>query len=177
MNIVAYCDRRYEQATRAAVGGGALLLTCPPATGADLVRHAEEFAHADLVYFNLHGVPGRSEWYTSDRKVALTAAQLRALDLSQATIYLVNCYAGGGLLDVLKEMNPRAVIGGFGQNLGGLDRLAGADLLGLWFRRWLNVGLAPAAALRAAKTRLRLAVQMPSVQDALQFEVLYEREV
>lgn len=177
MKIVAYCDRRYEVATRAAVGAGALVLTCPPVYGVDLLRHAEAFAQADLIYFNLHGVPGRPVWYTSDRQVALTADQLRALDLAQATIYLVNCYAGGGLLDVLKELNPRAVIGGFGQNLGGLERLAGADLLGLWFRRWLNVGLAPALALTAAKTRLRLSAQMPSVMDALQFEVLYEREV
>jgi hypothetical protein len=177
MNIVAYCDRRYEQATRGAVGGSALLLTCPPASGADLARYAPEIAQADLIYFNLHGVPGRAEWYTSERQVALTAAQLRALDLTRATVYLVNCYAGGGLLDVLKELKPRAIIGGFGENLGGLERLAGADLLGLWFRRWLALGLTPAASLKAAKTRLRLSAQMPSVQDALHFEVLYERDL
>jgi hypothetical protein len=176
MHIVAYCDQRYASATRQAVGGSALLLTCPPVYGGDLIQHAADFAQAGLVYFNLHGAPGGQEWWISAGAVAVTADDLQALELRQAVIFMVNCYAGGALLDVLKQLRPRAIIGGFGENLGALDRLAGADLLGLWVRRGLGLGFSPPLALSTAKARLMAGPRTASVDDALQFEVLYVRD-
>lgn len=173
MNIVAYCDRRYEAATRQAVGNAARVITCPPIYGETLTQYAAEFAAAHLVYFNLHGIPGGLRWYTTDLQAALSADDLRALDLRQAVVFMVNCYAGGGLLDVLKAQQPRAIIGGHGENRGGVEKMAGADVLGMWVRFGLEHGLDARRSLMVAKARLALMPRTPSVQDALQFEVLY----
>lgn len=175
MKIAAYCDVRYEQATRAASGGAALVITCPPVFGADLPQYAAAFAQADLIYFNLHAAPDHEAWYITSGQQAVTDLELRALDVTRAVVFMVNCYAGGGMLDALKAMQPRAIVGGFGENEGGRNLLTGADLLGLWFRRALGLGLTPLAALTMAKARLTIGAQTDSVKDALQFEVLYER--
>jgi hypothetical protein len=105
----------------------------------------------------------------------MTEAALEQLDLHGAVVFMVNCYAGGGLLAALQVAQPKAIIGGFGENLGGVERLAGADLLGLWVRRGLAAGLTAEAALLLAKARLSIGAQTDSVKDALQFELLYER--
>jgi hypothetical protein len=172
MNIVAYCEQRYEQATRQAVGKSAMVLTCTPVFGEMLTQYATEFAAADLVYFNLHGVPGVTQWYISEGHVAVNAEQLMKLDLQRAVVFMVNCYAGGGLLDVLKAMKPRAIIGGYGENRGGVEQMAGADVLGLWVRRGLEMGMSAPQALLMGKARLTLMPRTVSVKDALQFEVL-----
>lgn len=177
MNIVSYCDKRYEQATARAVGQSARRLTCPPSYGPSLSQYATMFAAADLIYLNLHGAPDRRAWYTTSGAIAVTAEEWQVLSIGRAVVYLVNCYAGGGMLDVLKAQQPRAIVGGCGENLGALGALAGADLLGLWFRRWLQRGANPRIALRLAKARLSLGAQTASVKDALAFEVLYERSL
>jgi hypothetical protein len=178
MRIFAYCDKRYEQATRKAVGGGAKVVTCPPFTADSIARHAgafnEEIGAAELVYLNLHAMPGRAEWFTTDGLAALYAETLSGFDLHRAIVFMVNCYAGGGMLDALKATKPRAIIGGDGENLGALNALAGADVLGLWFRRGLQLGLGVRQALALGKARLGLTPKTRSVKDALQFEVLHE---
>jgi hypothetical protein len=175
MNIVAYCDQRYAQATRNACGSNATVLTCPPVYGEHLAQYATLFEQADLIYFNLHAAPNDAHWYISDGSLAANADQISTLNMSNAVVYMINCYAGGAVLETLKRSNPRAIIGGYGENLGSTEKLAGADLLGLWLRRGLAFGLTPRSALAAAKARLVLGAQTNSVKDALAFEVLYER--
>ena len=170
MRVLAYCDARYEGATRAAAGGSARLVVAPPARAVDWLMLNPEAA--DLLYFNFHAVPGMEAWLTTEGEAALTADDLAGLDLRRAVVYMVNCYAGGGMLDALRRACPRAIIGGEGENLGALNGLAGADLLGQWVRRALAVGLTPRAALGVAKMRLRAGAHTASVQDALAFKVL-----
>ena len=170
MRVLAYCDARYEGATRQAAGGSARLVVAPPARVADwLMLRPETFG---LLYFNFHAVPGMAAWLTTTGDTALTAADLAGLDLSRAVVYMVNCYAGGGMLDALRACKPRAIIGGEGENLGALRGLAGADLLGQWVRRALAVGLSPRAALGVAKLRLQAGAKTASAKDALDFRVL-----
>jgi hypothetical protein len=157
------------------VGSGARLVTSPLLQDEDALAWTQQAQEADLIYFNLHADPFRAEWFAADGTIALRRETLRRMDFRRAIIFMVNCYAGGALLDALKATQPRAIIGGYGENEGALDRLAGADVLGLWFRRGLQIGLKPRAALALAKMRLRIMPQLPSVRDALQFEVLYEQ--
>jgi hypothetical protein len=182
VRIFAYCDQRYAIATRKAVGSGARLVTSPPLQDEDARDWAQLAQEADLIYFNLHAALYRSEWFTTpdpsgrgqaDGTIALRHETLRRMDFRRGIVFMVNCYAGGAMLDALEATQPRAIVGGYGENLGGQDRLAGADMLGLWFRRGLQWRLGYRAALALGKARLRFMPRTPSVKDALQFEVLY----
>lgn len=170
MQVLAYCDARYAGATRAAAGKSADVLIAPPADASSWL--AREPEGQDLLYFNFHAVPGMAAWLTTAGDTALSADDLLPLDLHRAVVYMVNCYAGGGMLDALRLTGPRAIIGGNGENLGALNALAGADLLGQWVRRALSAGFSPRAALGVAKLRLRAGAKTASVKDALAFEVL-----
>jgi len=174
MQVVAYCDERYRSATAQAAGPGALVSTSPPLLddGFSGSYLAGRLCLADLVYLNFHVLPGQEAWINTQGDVALSARTLRALDLRRAVVYMVNCYAGGGMLEALRAAHPRAIVGGEGENLGGVSELAGADLLGLWFRRGLGLGLPPARALGMAKLRLRVSAQTASIKDALAFKQL-----
>jgi hypothetical protein len=173
MRVLAYCDARYQAAVRQMAGPGATMLVSPPLRDEDLAMFAGAFAAADLILFNFHALPGADAWLNTTGDVALSAATVRRVALRRAVIFMVNCNAGGGVLEALKSCRPRAIIGGQGENLGALTMLAGADLLGLWLRRALQWGLPPRAALGLAKTRLRAGLQTASIRDALNFEVLY----
>lgn len=172
MRVAAYCDARYLRATQQAAGPGAVVFASPPVTDAHAPAFVGTLQYADMVYFNFHAAPGQSAWLNVDGGLALSADTLRDFDLSRGVVFMVNCYAGGGMLAALRATHPRAIIGGDGENLGALDRLAGADLLGLWVRRALTLGLPPRAALGVAKQRLRLGPQTASVRDALEFKIL-----
>lgn len=172
MNVFAYCDQRYEQAT--AQASGVKPFTCPPLNADSLLAVCKDrIESARLVYFNFHAVPAQNVWISVSGDVAMNEDALQQLKLSGCVLYLVNCYAGGGLLEALKARQPRAIVGGYGENLGGVNKMGGADLLGLWFRRSLALGLPVRTALDAAKARLMIGAQTASIKDALRFEVLY----
>lgn len=170
MHILAYCDERYVETTREVAGKSARVFVSPPLT--EDAFPVAALVSADLIVFNFHAQPGLEAWINTQGDVALSADKLRDLQLPRAVIFMVNCYAGGGMLDALKATHPRAIVGGEGENFGGVSQVAGADLLGLWFRRSLEIGLSHQAALDAAKLRLKLAPQTASVKDALEFKIL-----
>lgn len=172
MRVFAYTDARYLEATRQAVGPAAQLLVSPPVRDLDIREMPLALFQVDLVYFNFHAMPGQEAWLNTEGDVALSAETLRHFDLRRAVVFMVNCYAGGGMLAALKATQPRAIVGGEGENLGGRSRLAGADLLGLWFRRALEMGLPPDKALKLGKARLRVGARTASVRDALEFKLL-----
>lgn len=173
--IFAYCDVRYVTATRKAAGGEASVFACPPQLGGmTLDAFAHRIEQSDLVLFNLHADPNIGYWFSSNGEAALTQAHLARCNLRAAVVFMINCHAGGSMLDALKAARPRAIIGGQGENFGAQTLLAGADTLALWFRRGVQLGLNHRSALRLAQTRLRLGAQTRSVKDALRFEVLYE---
>ena len=173
MRVLAYCDQSFEIVTRKVAGGDALVITCPPTFGAEFVARSKQVIEAaDLIIFNFDAVPNRTAWYLQNGEQVITADQLNGLDLSRAVIFLMNCYQGGAVLDTLKAMKPRAIIGGAGENLGGRTKPVGTDIMALWFRRWLFVGLSPARALEMAKARLKIGAQTASVKDAQKFEVI-----
>jgi hypothetical protein len=170
--VIAFCDARYLDVTRQAAGEHAKVMVSPPVLDVNVQELPLSFFAVDLVYFNFHAMPGQEAWINTNGDVALSAQTLIQFDLRPAVVFMVNCYAGGGMLDALRATKPRAIVGGEGENLGGVKTLAGADRLGLWFRRGLEMGLSPDRALRLAKAMLRVGVNTKSVADALEFKLL-----
>ena len=134
----------------------------------------------DLLYFDLHGDPGKSWWYglinrgmVSERIAALHADQVSGLDLWGTVVFAATCHAGDpGNPMAQAFMDAGAiVIAGEGKNYGPPGgRLYGAPLLGLWLRRGLELGWSVAAALRLAKTMVRMAGKM--AKDTVGFQLL-----
>ena len=138
----------------------------------------------DLLYFDLHGLPGQSCWMGDGRTLAMTATELRKVDLRDTIVFATNCYLadeGSPMLDALLDAGARYVIGGDGKNWAGPRRaILGAGLLGLWFRRLLAWGMPPLRALTLAKRRVALSTMRKSkrlaAKDTLGFRAYY-REV
>lgn len=161
-------------------------LTCPPA-------NADTFdprwlAGRDLIYLDLHGMPGQPYWLGDDGIVALTAEQIHGASLGNAVVFAINCYLADDdspMLDALLGAGARYVIGGSGPNLGGQETLQGASLLGFYLRTGLAAGFDPLTALSAAKSALRVhnavlqAISAPATRranaDALEFRAFYRR--
>ena len=108
----------------------------------------------ELIYFDLHGRPGDDRWYGDDGIVALTAAQIRSVDLGGAVVFAMNCFLGdeeSPMLDALLDAGARYVIGAPGLNYGGTVTQVGASLLGRALRLLMAGGAHPLHALTFAK--------------------------
>lgn len=176
MRVLAYCDAGFERATRQAAG--VTPLTCPPVTAATL--DATVLQGYELLYFDLHGDPGKSWWYglinhgmVSERITALHADQVSGLDLHGTVVFAATCHAGdpdNPMARAFMDAGAR-VIAGEGENYGPPGgRLYGAPLLGLWVRRGLELGWSITAALRLAKAMARMAGK--AAKDAVGFQLL-----
>lgn len=188
MKVFAFCAASFRDSVRRAAGVEPLL--SPPVD----VRLFDglEILWYDFYYFKLHGLVGQAYWYGDGMITAVSADQIRALDLSGAVVFAANCYlyefdpAGRGvqpwgpMFQALCETGARAVVGGGGKNFGALHRVTGADYLGMAFRQALKVGLSPARAFAVARARvgLRLAVRVglsaeerAAIKDALGFRI------
>ena len=75
------------------------------------------------------------------------------------------------MLKALLQAGASAVVGGSGVNYGGTHTMAGADVLGLYFRYGLQAGLTAQDALYVAKLRLRLQWPTLATRDTLDFQL------
>lgn len=154
MRVFAYCAQSFVLAT--GLAAGVEPLTCPPVTAASF-DPAQLAGHA-LLYFDLHGEPGVDQWFGDARLPALTAEQIRSVDLGGAVVFATNCYladAGSPMLDALLDAGARCVIAGPGRNYAGAQTVFGASLLGQAFRAALEKVADPAWALNLAKWAVR----------------------
>ena len=179
MRVFAYCANSFKNVTRKAAG--VIPLTSPPSTVYNFDLALLE--NNDLLWFDLHGLPGQSCWLGDDRTLAMTATELRKADLRGTIVFALNCYLAdedSPMLDALLDAGARYVIGGDGQNWAGPRTLWGASLLGLWFRWLLAWGVPPLKALAWAKRRVRLSMlkrgKRLAAKDTLEFRAYY-REV
>jgi hypothetical protein len=180
MNVFAYCAASFRPVV-ARAAGVVSPATCPPVTMETF--DPSLLAGRDLVWFKLHGRRGERYWYGDHHTTALSADQLAPADgsagpdLSGAVVFVANCWladdggAPGPMLHALTRTNPRAIIGGCGPNYAVAHRIGGVDLLGLYLRALLQIGFAPASALRLAKLRLRLRRPDRATADTLGFRL------
>lgn len=139
MRVVVYCAATYEEASRKAAGRDAILFTCPPCSDTNLYAVSSALQAADLILFNLHGLPDSAAWfaYRSGPPAAIRAHQLAELDLTGAVVFAENCYTGNPgdpMHQALEETGCKAIIAGSGENYGGSVEMAGADWL-FWLLR------------------------------------------
>lgn len=134
MKTVVYCAETYEQASRKAAGRNAIIFTCPPHHEHNLDAIRAAMQAADLILFNLHGLPDGAAWlaHRSGPPVAIRANQLASFDLSGAVIFVESCYTGdpdNPMHQALEKTGCRAIIAGAGENFGGSVEMAAADWL------------------------------------------------
>lgn len=181
MRVFAYCCASFEDITRKAAG--VVPLISPPTSVYNLspLTLSRDY---DLLYFDLHGLPGEACWLGDDRTLAMTATELRKANLTGAIVFATNCYLADDnspMLDALLDAGARYVIGGDGKNQAGEKTMFGASLLGLWFRRLLAWRIPPLHALTWAKKRVEWdlvdkASKRMAAKDTLGFRAYY-REV
>jgi hypothetical protein len=98
----------------------------------------------------------------------------RGSAVAGTVVFATSCYAWAERMPMVAaflDAGARCVIGGSGENYEMPSRLAGAGLLGLWLRRWMQVGLGPERALGLARARLRL-TRGKGARDAEGFRVM-----
>lgn len=177
IRVFAYCTALARPAVAQATGVEPL--TSPPVT-------AEGFAPDwlqgyDLLYFRLHGSPGRVGWFgegDGQTPLALARCQVEAVDLGGAIVVVGNCYSADGdpMVESLYKAGARAVIGGRGPNLAAGNRVVGTDLLVQWLLWGLRMGMSAGRALEVARGRLLLTVWRAADRDAFKFKVITKKE-
>lgn len=188
LKVFAYCAVSFKESMRKAAGVPPL--TCPPYDFETFPL--EKLEGNDLIFFDLHGSPGEPFWYEllpgdpmRERIVALTAPQLRTVDLGGTIVFALNCYLGDDdspMLDALLDAGASYVIAGEGKNWAGSKKLMGANRLGFHFRRILGRGLKtnPLEALTLAKRFLTISLrnktQKDAVKDTLAFRAYYRKD-
>ncbi len=182
MNIIAYTAKRYERATRRAVGRRAEVITCPPKNDGHFVEGKTSyglFGNYNLAVFNLHGFPELPVWLGDKGIIAMKGETLSSQRHFAKGVFAINCYLGDPdhpMLQCLWDAGAEWVVAGDGLNYGGTILPAGADVLLRWFRRSLE-GRTPEAALERAKRWTRwfaprlTSNQRLALRDALNFEV------
>ena len=173
MRTFAYCLASAAKSVRRMAGVEPAL--CPPITQESFRGGWLEYR--DLIVFKLHGRHGEPYWMGDRGEIALLARNLEDVHLDGAVVFAENCWLPESpMLEALLDAGASAVVGGSGVNYGGTATMAGADLLGLYFRWALEHGGRPEGALLFAKLRLRLKWPSLAVRDTLAFQ-LYEQDV
>lgn len=182
MRIFAYCDQAFANSMRWVAGVEPA--TSPPTTCDTFEPGWLE--ERDLIVIDLHGERGLDYWYAivdgpiPERIVALRADQIRQADLDGAVIFATSCYLGeedSPMLQALLDAGAGTVIGGAGENWAGARKVAGAGLLALFFRMFLEAGVSPLKALHTAKQSMQIvAKNSQAKRDALAFRAFKEGE-
>jgi hypothetical protein len=110
----------------------------------------------DLLYFSLHGRTRDVHWFGDDDEIALHVDAFQGLDLSRTVVFVANCYLPTSpFLGAILACGPRLLVAGEGQNFTRTGDLIGANLLGYYIRRAVQLGLPPRQAYTLALARLK----------------------
>ena len=176
MKVFAYCDQRYEEATRKVVGKGATVLTSPPIFAGDF--NPEWWQGARFIYLDLHGFASGVYLYSGETG-QWAALSLRTVGMSRlvgAVIFVTTCYLPQTpFLPALLAAGAEAVIAGDGENWANRETPAGAQALAARVLGELRRNAPVEQAVEAAKARLRFswtALRYPAAtQDARRFKI------
>lgn len=154
MTTFAFCAASLVQS--AAVVAGVQPLTSPP-TFLSVFDPRQMEGHA-LLFFKLHGAPGASFWYGDGGQVACSADQIRSAHLNGALVFAANCWGGkdSPMVQALLAAGAAAVVTGEGLNYAGVTQIDGADIIGIVWRAFLELGADAGWALTLAKAAATL---------------------
>lgn len=147
MNVLALSAREFRLGT--ALAAGAWPVSFPPG-------RADTFDPAllqgrDLIYVCLHGLPNQPYLYGDKFETALSAEQIRTVNLGGAVVYMAGCYGGGGpIADAFSEAGAVCVVGDRDLTWAGTWLPLGSNRLGRLFVRRLRAGDGPDDAFERA---------------------------
>jgi hypothetical protein len=182
MRVFAYCCRSFAHSTQRVVGYYPLI-TCPPILQYDFKYQWLE-GH-DVIYFDLHGRPGDSQWYGDGNAPALAESQIRKANLSGTVVFALNCFLSDDdspMMDALLDAGATYVIGGEGKNWADDSIIMhGATKLAQYFIGFMRLSVPPLKALSMAKMRLKVSLATNKLtgksgfvaKDTLQFRAYY----
>ena len=156
MRVHALCAASFAESVRRAAGADPAL--SPPVILDNFDPASIE--GYDLLYVKLHGLPNHPRWYGDDWQPAVDANQVASANLSGTVVFVASCHlytvrnhqvVPGPMLRALFETSARAIVGGPNSNEATRDRVAGADLLGMYLRRFLALHLPPPTAFTLAR--------------------------
>lgn len=175
--VFAYCAASFGEATQRASGVPPLI---SPPISVSTFNH-QWLEGKKLLYFDLHGSRGQPYWFgdafcgipssgfdaVKGRCAALDVEIVRKADLRGTVVFATNCYLAekdSPMLDAFLKAGAKYVVGGDGENWApgaGDQRMYGAHMLGLWFRRFLvGAGLSAPRALALAKKMVGVQLRM-----------------
>jgi len=121
--------------------------------------------------FLLHGHRDDQLWY-GDGTVALSVGTLKRANLTGSTVFVSNCYLPESpWLEALLDVGASAVVGGHEENWSGVGGMLGSDILGMYFRYFMESGHGPKIALLLAKVRMLLRWPSSANADTLAFRL------
>jgi hypothetical protein len=146
----ALCAASLKQS--AAAVAGVQPLTSPPLTMPAFQASCLE--GNSLLFFKLHGAPGASFWYGDGGQITCSAEQIRSARLDGALVFAANCWGGkdSPMVQALIAAGAACVVTGEGINYAGINRVDGADVIGIVWRALLELGTPAGFALTLAKT-------------------------
>ena len=107
-----------------------------------------------LIFFKLHGAPGQPYWYGDGMATAISAQQISSVRLAGGAVaFVASCFGGADapMVRALLGAGAAAVVTGTGPNYAGKNKLEGADVLGWWWRKSLELGAEAGDALHYAR--------------------------
>lgn len=131
----------------------------------------------DVVVFDFHGFPQASIWCGDSGLIALKAETLSNLQLNNAGVFALSCYAGDTEQPMAKALecaNAKYLIAGAGRNYAGTTQLAGVNWLLRWYMTFAKTRR-PESALMWAKRLTQICaprwteVERMALKDSLQF--------
>lgn len=166
LTAAAYCCQRYEGVARRVIR--AAPYTCPP-WGTNRLPRLEGYS---FLYIDLFGTWGAPWWTGDGGQVAITAEQVRALNLAGTVVFSLACYLPESPMLAALQDAGAVVIGGSGLNWAGRTRLTGAALLAKWVWGLMRQGQGVAEAWDRAQRRLRRPWHWgQAVADGRQFQL------
>lgn len=180
MNVFAYCDKRYVEATYQTVGWTADVITSPPVFVSSF--QPEWLEEADFIYIDLHGQIGSVYLYSGPQQqwAALSLEAVRQAKLQNGpTVFFTTCYLPQTqFVTAFLEAGAKVVIGGDGENFGGKRRISGAQVLAqCYIQAMIETPDAPAETLleraksRFGKQVLQVFLNPTDTKDALEFKL------
>lgn len=149
MNVLALAAREFRIGT--AFAAGAWPVSFPP--GRMDTFDPAILTGRDLIYVCLHGLRGQPYLYGDKFETALSAEQIRSVDVGGAVVYLAGCFGEGPIADAFLEAGASAVVGDRDQTWAGAYWPMGSNRLGRLFVRGIRQGGDADAAYRFARAR------------------------
>lgn len=139
MNVLALSAREFRLGT--ALAAGAWPVSFPPG-------RADTFDPAllqgrDLIYACLHGLPNQPYLYGDKFETALSAEQIRAVNLGGAVVYMAGCFGDGPVADAFLDAGASCIVGDRDLTWAGTWLPLGSNRLGRLFVRRLRAGDSP----------------------------------